>query len=418
MLYIPQKYFLILIVCVPIAIWSQNAAQKILRVDPSRSYGGNISDYFTDIEYIPLETTKESLFGDIGQLIVTKNSFVISDYDSRTILFFKSDGQFLKKIRWSSQVDPSIKYEPHEAQVIITYTGLADEDKKTTEIYSLEGVKLSVKNSTLVISENFILLDSGYSLKFNSCEFKRFDELRDSIYYLIDVYRNGTLYRRHLPYNQKEKMGFCYFAGGVKPGVSNYFVVKNNRIYISTPIEHHIYEITKDSAILFYNVVFPEGSSYPKDILGNQTSSKLDSLKKIQRPMGTIYNLNNIFFSESKMFFKASSPFYVSTISSKEIKPYNFIFDTSNHKLIALERLKTDEKSHFLPVFDPRDGLMIKGIIYHNDFFYSYVSSLDMFSAQQKNKSRSPQYSPILQEYFRTQNRKSNPVIVRMKLKE
>ena len=63
---------------------SQNV--PVLRIDPSGAYGGTYSEYFDDIEYIPLETTKESLFGYIVQLIITDSSFVITDFLLRRAL--------------------------------------------------------------------------------------------------------------------------------------------------------------------------------------------------------------------------------------------------------------------------------------------------------------------------------------------
>lgn len=33
---------------------------KEIRIDPKAAHGGNISEYFDSIEYIPLETNKES----------------------------------------------------------------------------------------------------------------------------------------------------------------------------------------------------------------------------------------------------------------------------------------------------------------------------------------------------------------------
>ena len=52
--------------------------QKI-RIVPKQAYGGPVSEYFNKIEYIPLETSKESLFGDINNLTITDDSYIISD---------------------------------------------------------------------------------------------------------------------------------------------------------------------------------------------------------------------------------------------------------------------------------------------------------------------------------------------------
>ena len=43
-----------------------------LRINPEEAIGCPSSKLFADINYIPLETNKESLFGRIDQLYVTK----------------------------------------------------------------------------------------------------------------------------------------------------------------------------------------------------------------------------------------------------------------------------------------------------------------------------------------------------------
>src|SRR3954467_7786076 len=65
-----------------------------LRIDPLNSFGGSASEVFETANYIPLETTKESLFGSIDQLEVTDQYFIILDQNTNCILFFKKDGKY------------------------------------------------------------------------------------------------------------------------------------------------------------------------------------------------------------------------------------------------------------------------------------------------------------------------------------
>lgn len=77
-----------------------------------------------------------------------------------------------------------------------------------------------------------------------------------------------------------------------------------------------------------------------------------------------------------------------------------------------------DMKSYYLPIIDASHYFQIYGLQYYGNHMFSSLSSLQMFAAREATKSKKPQYAPVLQEYFKTQNRKSNPVIVKMKLKE
>jgi len=70
-----------------------------VRIDPSNAVGGNISDVFSEVNYIPLETTSESLFGSISKLEITDDYYIILDQNTHCILFFTKDGKFHNKIK-------------------------------------------------------------------------------------------------------------------------------------------------------------------------------------------------------------------------------------------------------------------------------------------------------------------------------
>ncbi|RZL13073.1 MAG: 6-bladed beta-propeller, partial [Pedobacter sp.] len=54
---------------------------KTLRLDPSTARGAAASQVFDEVKFIPLETTKESLFGSISQFVVTDGNYIVYDYD-------------------------------------------------------------------------------------------------------------------------------------------------------------------------------------------------------------------------------------------------------------------------------------------------------------------------------------------------
>lgn len=70
-----------------------------LRIDPENARGGSASQIFESIEFIPLETTSESLFGSIDQMEVTDDYFFILDTRSKSILVFNKDGRLHTRIR-------------------------------------------------------------------------------------------------------------------------------------------------------------------------------------------------------------------------------------------------------------------------------------------------------------------------------
>ncbi|HQW15880.1 MAG TPA: 6-bladed beta-propeller [Niabella sp.] len=403
-------------------VFSQSTV-PVYRVSPFQTKGGNISTFFSDFEYVPLETKPESLFGDIQKLIVTDSSFIIRDRDTKSILFFNHQGKFLKRIKSSGGAQPYFKYDEKNKVVKITYIKDSDIDKEPLTVhfynFSTGGNVIDTTNEPIAteIQRVKINLSPDYSFTPISCTYKMETGPKDTTIYLINILKGDSLFKRLIPYNQKEKMAFCYFARKMWENPDNYTVI-DGQTYAATPVENYVYKLTKDSAVKICEIVFPKNASISKEILKLRDVRSIDSALKVPTPAGTIYGISNIFFKGPKLFFKGVANGYLSNISASSPQVYNFIYDTISHKAVAIERLTSDAATFYLPAFDPRDGLMIKGLIYSRDNFYSYVSSLDMFNARNATKHRNPQYPPALQQYFKTQNRKSNPVIVRMKLKE
>lgn len=390
-----------------------------LRIDPKNIYGGNVSEYFTDIEYIPLETTKESLFGDIAKLLITDDSFVITDLDTKSILFFKTNGKFIKRVRFSSNSFPNITYNEFDKQLKVNYIDIETYKVKTTKIFSSFGEE---KNSNVLNIDkkmlNVIPLNKEYSIRFNSARINTLKEIKDSTIHLIEVYKGNSLYNKFLPVNSIVSPGFCYFAGTLNSDLSSYYV-QNESLLVSIPIENSIYKIDKDSAIKVYDVSFPANREFPKNVLKITEIATLDSLKNVSRSPNLIYNLEKIIIDNNKLIFKGLSPIYVSNMNTGDPNYiFNFIYNPTTNLTVALERLTPDSSSYYLPVFNPRDKLMTDGIIFNKSHYYSHISSLDMFFAKNSTKTKKNKYSSTLENYFKTQNRKSNPVIVRMKLKD
>lgn len=89
--------------------------RKIM-IDPENAMGGTAAKYFESVHYIPLETTKESLFGKIFKLQVTDQYYIILDQTTDAILFFNKDGSYHHKItRFSfDRVFPVVNQPNHK----------------------------------------------------------------------------------------------------------------------------------------------------------------------------------------------------------------------------------------------------------------------------------------------------------------
>ena len=396
-----------LLLLTPSAFYAQDV-QKIY-IDPSKAYGGNVSDYFASVEYIPLETTKESLFGDVQDLLITDNSFVIIDNDTRFVLFFSIDGTFVKKVKISPFASHSLFLRDNS--VYITYF---DNQTKTIGVdqYSSTGELLDKNNTSAKEFYTTIPLDNDYKIVVSNCRTMPSRAPKDSSINLVSIFKNNQLIKSFVPYNPLKDFGFCELSGRVDISRQQ----NKSDFYITTPFDHYVYKANKDTAIKSFQFVFPANRILNKEILFSRNKKLLDSLQyNLMRNTNIIHSVSNIIFNKDLLFFKINGvPTFARNIS-ENLYQYNFIFNMVTQKLASFERMNSDTLSHYLPFIDIYS--VVKGLDYYENAFYCPVSSLQMFTAKEATKSKNPQYPQVLQQYFKTQNRKSNPVIVKLKLK-
>ncbi|HQW15881.1 MAG TPA: 6-bladed beta-propeller [Niabella sp.] len=416
-----MRLILLIISVVSFTVGNTNAQQDIkLRLDLEKAYGGSISDYFDHIEYIPLETTKESLFGQTSTLLVADTSFVIWDEDTRAILFFSKQGKYIKKINVPQNIYPSLYTENRGTIIVILYSDY--QKNKVQKIYYSSSGDETMKEKSLLLPFNefkyFLPLEGDYVIKPNSCYFNIGEKPNEQDIFLLNVFKKDELVKSFIPYNQKKNMASCTLGLG-KLSITRNTDFGSSSFFVTTPLDYNVYVVNKDTAIKAWQFVFRQNEYVDKEILTSLDHRYIDSLRKTRWFKDiTILGVNNIFKFSDKLLFKIERVMYYSSESSEANKQNNFIYKFKTGKLTSYERMTPDTSCYYLPLFDKAENFHKLGFSKEKDFFYTSISSLKMFAARNATKHRNPQYPPALQQYFKTQNRKSNPVIVRMKLKE
>ncbi|GAB3431214.1 6-bladed beta-propeller [Niabella aquatica] len=397
-----------------------------IRINPYNAYGGKVSEYFSKVDYIPLETNPESRFGDAHELIITDSTIVVSDWDTKSVLFFALDGKYIRKVKGASGKAFHIMYDPVSNQILFTPFTMFANTREKVSYYTINGLpsrepafQLQVLADDPFGVRKAIPIGNNFFAVTNTCMYPIGSQPPDKEYSLIEIYQGNTLYRSFLNYNPSKVPGVCALCGGGIGAVQN-VGVKNNNFYISAPGTHIVYNISKDAAIPKFQIVFPANLSIPDSIINATDAKTIEGLRMNFGAFSTetIIGINDLLFFNNYLFFRVQRRAITTRSSSGQSSLYNFIYDTLTGKTASLERIIPDEMSCFLPFSDPRK-MAATGYKYSNDgYVYNVLSSLLMFSSHEDTKSKNPQYPPVLQQYFKTQNRKSNPVIVRMKLKE
>lgn len=414
-----QKKMLLFLLLIACKINAQEPPK--IRINSAQAFGGSASEYFNEIEYIPLETTKESMFGYISNLIVTDSSFVVYDLDTQSSLFFDLQGKFITKIKGKGEnFRVAINYNKQLNLIELVESNKSTHKRETKYYNKLGGLtnrtkeiqKASIIDGTLPLGDNFYALGQG-------CTVSDITKVKDKIIHRIEIYKNDSLYKSFLPINQQENTAICAINGFL------YFTeesvkVENNAFYISTPLDYLVYHVDKDTAKAVFQFVFPANRVFANEILKSNDKKLIKNFAErfLMKPDPLkIMNVSNIFYRGDNLFFKIDPRIYLSSGGSEIQYQYNFIFNTKTGKLVSLERLVGDQTNGYLPIFNERISVHgLKNLA--GDYYYSNISSFKMFAAYEANKVKKPVYSATLQNYFKTQSRKSNPVIVRMKLKE
>ncbi len=396
-------------------------AQQVpaIRIAPDQAFGGPLSAYFSDFEFIPLETTKESLLGAVDKLVVTDSSYIAGDWDTKCVYFFSKDGKLLNKVKLPREgsLGIDIAYEGDQRRVAIRAINWATEKGECT-YYSKTGQPLNI--APVRIDGNkaiLVYLGKGYQLGISNAYLNRGERARDSIYNLFTIYKNGEPSQNVLPYNQVSSLAFCRIMGSYILQWGHPIRVQDGSFYAAMPLTFTVYKIGLKEAVPAFRFVLPAERVVPRSLIERNNLGSIDSLyDQLRMDNRTILQISNIFFLNKYLSFKFIPKVYISKPSSESEYQYNFLYDTASKKLIGLERLTPDSLSYYLQPLGHianRDGLD-----YYDGYFYTSLSALEILNQWDKTKDRGARYPPVLQEYFQTQNRKSNPVLVRMKLRQ
>jgi hypothetical protein len=414
-----KKFLTILFIAMATRGLAQKDVQKF-RIDPSLAYGGAVSDFFDSVEYIPLETNKESLFGYISDLIITDSSFVIFDYDTKSILFFSLTGSFIKKIsKTNGQIPNAVFYDKSLKKILIISVN-GSGALKSTEYYNVDGTYFKTvsldKEARNKLIYSIYLGDNLYASYNRPYDLENAFAHTDSQFYFFTI-NKGPAASNLLPYDKAKNKALLKLISTMPRFFSP--PLQNSSFYFSTPLEHQVYRVSKDSAVKFFQFVFPASLGVNPQLFKIDNEEKIDSIIKQDTwsKNNTILSVSNIVIEGDLIYFKTNTRAFGYYGPDAGVVNRNFIYNIKSGKLIALERITEDSSTYYLPFMEPY-VVRFKGVNYGDGYFYAHISSLKMFQSMDATKFKNPQYPASLKSYFTTQDRKSNPVIVKMKLKD
>ncbi|WP_346236318.1 6-bladed beta-propeller [Niabella insulamsoli] len=396
---------------------SGQGTPKDLYFQPGFASGSSVSKVFEEVVYIPLETTKKSLFGRIRTLIVSDKYFIIWDADTNFIYFFDKTGKFVKKYRPPNCTIKSIQLDRNRNALFISGSNknfsfspaeiekmMEDPTNKSfarftwSAYYDLSDIQKEkiqrVKDFSLSLISPTIFTKNlwAYSYIYANRKFE------DRTAYELNIYDGEKTIKSYFPYN-KQTDSFHY-----KPDQISFFpITDRSKLLFTRPFDYTFYELTTDSVKALYKLIMPMEISLPKSFFSFSFRSQNDIDQYRHQNGSLVWELDNVCKAKDYLFFTLD--YY------KSWREKNFMYDESTGRFYNTSKISADSTNGFLPV--------LPGSIQYNtdDYLYTSISSSSMFQNKEYNQRRNPQYSPALKRYFEKGNRADNPVIVQLKLK-
>jgi hypothetical protein len=370
--------------------------------------GGTVSRIFEAVNYIPLETSKESLFGRIDQLFITDEYYIILDYDTNSILFFFKNGKFHCKIEGRSI---SKRFFPtgirffcvNEHRKELTFKISAEENL----VFNFEGKKIR--------EDHIVKCNYYYYLPKENLVYSCFDPdekgIQDSSAYELVWEKKNKIYKMALPYRIKNApfsrsdritlTPSAFYASGIRDVIS-----------YTRPYDYNIYELDSISARIEYSFIFPSSVSLPQDFSSSNSYYNKRFLFLIREHPQLIYAISHFYKLGHLLFFKLESG----------APPQNntFVYDLESGVPVSVNHISADSSNFFLPVFVNDGGptyafSLANFLATDGTFIYTTASSRDMFNAREVMKARNINYNTVLKEYFNKENKTSNPLIIQIK---
>jgi hypothetical protein len=369
-----------------------------LRIDPDNARGGGVSDVFDSLVYIPLETKRESIFGDIDKLELSDDFFIILDHNTDAIYLFKKDGTFHAKIsleKWLKTINKEMggirdfTVNNDRKEVIVSHRL----DQKTCYVFDFEG-KFKSKIALNAL-QNLANIDKDHYFYETTQDHEDLSKPLSLTNGSCILY-NGTLdtpLGYLLPAVKYDYLRTVYFR---LTKSFNSLTLFYTRIY-----NYDAYRIDSNGVNSIIRFIFPMAYSLPVRFSDSAFDGKRRNYLDLQSD--AIYCLTDLYQIGKHLFFKANN----SSLSTNS--PY--LYNLESGSLFFLDHISPDTSNGFLPVSDNVILAADSAVV------YTSVAGYEMFESYEKEKARNPVYTSTLQQFFKTKNRNCNPVIVRLKVK-
>lgn len=360
------------------------------------------SNIFSDIEYIPLETTNECLIGEISRIIYYKKRFYILDTQTKSIFCFSNAGKFIYKIK-SVGPGPGEYLNPNSISIDDINDNLLVYCNKTHQVlrYDLDGNFIKTIRINFYAT-HFTFLSENRFVFF--CDFTHSNKKLQRNHMmpnLIITTAKGKILSSNLPYNDRINYSLI-------PIASSLFNSLSDDISFATPFNDTIYHVSAETnelkrAYLFDFVKSKKDDDFFNKLYDqNMTTNDLDDYIKRR-------NIANIF-----LFVESNSNIFIIYVIKREI--HFCFYDKINH--VFYDSSTKNEENPYSALEDDINGGPFPLPQFsdpHN--MYGYFNPNEIINYQNKISNHSSNKNP-LKSIVKLLTEYDNPVVFILKFKQ
>ncbi len=381
-----------------------------LRIDPKYARGATASELFDEITYIPLESTKESTFGSAQRLQVSQHCFAFFDYSTKSVFIFDKMGKFngrigsLPMLNNTDQLAMALYnfvLNMSSEEIYVVYDVGDKKHRKRLAVFDSHGKLLQSRALSEEFDEmgiSFAFLDSNRTI-FSSGNYYDKNLAPDYLY----VFHNfDSLAARTLPQQASDPLNKSWHNQLDQPSVSSEGAMWY-RLYDKT-----VYYTTAAGALNSYRFILPAAITLDSTFYGDE------SVLKTEQGVNVYLQKHQNFISYLSSLQKTKNLIGFSFVRYNYSLPSDtYLYSLSTGTLYGNIKITPDSLCYSLPLFNASE---IAGM--DDGYIYLFIPSFSMFVTADANKDRPWKSNPILNAYFaNAQNRKGNPVLARLKIK-
>ncbi len=378
-------------------------AQKIIdiRIDPNNATGGTAMHVFDSIKYIPLETTKESLFANIDQLEVDDDYFFINDMSQRSILIFYQNGNFYKRIRTGAQ------------NKFFGYFTLDREHKQIIADNNFSGDLLVYDYNGNLVTHFPCPKNIGSVYRFPNDTYvyrlERPGDPKEKAEIPFDIaYSKGP--NKIVKYSNGYNAAFQDGRYNTPDNPLSYSGQQNSCMF-SVPFDYNVFELSDTGIINQYQFIFPMQYSLPKNF---STDSSLGGGKRADMVYSNREWANKIHAISGLHHVDDYLLFYGETSHIVFGNDWNYLYNLKHKTLLSFSKVSADSSSFYFPLL----GSVYETIeCIHDKKIYSAFPAFRLFSFKDAN-GHAIKYPEALEKLFISGSKNSNPILVEMELKK